>query len=114
MIRGALRWMSLALGLFLAACNASQPAPQPRAQATDAINAFEALQAGDYQRAAELYRRALAIQVEVLGPDHPDLARTLDNYAALLREQRRDREAHRLETRARDIRTRHAWDQPSR
>jgi len=62
MIRGALLPVSLALGLFLAACNASQPAPQPKAQATDATSAFEALQAGDYQRAAELYRRALAAE----------------------------------------------------
>jgi len=62
MIRGALRPVSVALGLFLAACNASQPAPQPTAQATDATSAFEALQAGDYQRAAELYRRALAAE----------------------------------------------------
>jgi len=62
MIRGALRPVSLALGFFLAACNASQPAPQPKAQATDATSAFEALQAGDYQRAAELYRHALAAE----------------------------------------------------
>jgi hypothetical protein len=62
MIRGALRPASLALGLFLAACNAGQPAPQPKAQATGATNAFEALQAGDYQRAAELYRHALAAE----------------------------------------------------
>jgi Tetratricopeptide repeat len=67
MIRGALRPVSLALGLFLAACNASQPAPQPRAQATDATSAFDALQAGDYQRAAELYRRALAAEPGSVG-----------------------------------------------
>lgn len=67
MIRGALRPVSLALGLFLAACNASQPTPQPRAQATDATSAFEALQAGDYQRAAELFRRALAAEPGSVG-----------------------------------------------
>jgi hypothetical protein len=62
MIRGALRSASLALGLFLAACNSSQPAPPPKAQATDATSAFEALQAGNYQPAAELYRRAVAAE----------------------------------------------------
>jgi tetratricopeptide (TPR) repeat protein len=67
MIRSALRLVSVALGLFLAACNASQPAPQPKAQATDATGAAEALQAGDYQRAAELYRRALAAEPGSVG-----------------------------------------------
>jgi hypothetical protein len=67
MIRGALRPVSLALGLFLAACNSSQPVPQPKAQATDATVAAEALQAGNYQRAAELYRRALAAQPGSVG-----------------------------------------------
>jgi tetratricopeptide (TPR) repeat protein len=62
MIRGTGRSVFLALGLFLAACNASQPAPQPKARATDAASAFEALQAGDYQRAAELYRRAVTAE----------------------------------------------------
>jgi len=67
MIPGALRPVSLALGLFLAACNATQPGPQPRAQATDATSALEALQAGDYQRASELYRRALAAEPGSVG-----------------------------------------------
>ena len=67
MIPGALRPASLALGLFLVACNAGQPAPQPKAQATDATSAAEALQAGDYQRAAELYRRALAAEPGSVG-----------------------------------------------
>jgi hypothetical protein len=64
--------------------------------------------------AEPLYRRSIAIQEKVLGSQHPDLARSLDNYAALLRKQGRDAEARGFETRARDIRTRHAWDQPSR
>ena len=67
MILGALRPVSFALGLFLAACNSSQPAPQPKAQATDATSAAEALQTGDYQRAAELFRRALAAEPASVG-----------------------------------------------
>ncbi|MBI1726602.1 MAG: tetratricopeptide repeat protein [Candidatus Rokubacteria bacterium] len=67
MIPGALRPVSLALGLFLLACNATQPGPQPSTQATDATSALEALQAGDYQRASELYRRALAAEPGSVG-----------------------------------------------
>jgi hypothetical protein len=67
MIGGALRPLSLALGLFVAGCNAGQPAPTPTAQATDATSAAEALQAGDYQRAAALYRRALAVDPAGVG-----------------------------------------------
>ena len=62
MIQGTARPVFLALGLFLTACNAGQPAPQPKARATDAASAFEALQAGDYQRAALLYRRAVTAE----------------------------------------------------
>ena len=63
-MRHALRLLSLALGLCLAACNASQPAPPPMARPGGAA---EALEAGDYQRAAELYRRALAAEPGNLG-----------------------------------------------
>ena len=64
MMRDALRPLSLALGLFFAACNASQPAPPPKAQAGGAA---EALEAGDYGRAAELYRVELAAEPGSVG-----------------------------------------------
>ena len=63
-MRHALWPLSLALGFCLAACNASQPAPPPMARPGGAA---EALEAGDYQRAAELYRRALAAEPGNLG-----------------------------------------------
>jgi tetratricopeptide (TPR) repeat protein len=39
---------------------------------------------GDYTEAEPLYRRALAIDEKVLGPDHPEVANTLNNLAVLL------------------------------
>src|SRR5205807_2391207 len=38
---------------------------------------------GDYDRAAPLFQRALAIREKVLGPDHPDVASSLHNLAGL-------------------------------
>ncbi len=43
-----------------------------------------------------------------LGPyDHPDLAETLEEFAALLRQTDREAEATDMEARAREIRDRH-------
>ncbi len=38
-----------------------------------------------YAEAEPLYQRALAIRDKALGPDHPHVAQSLENYAALLR-----------------------------
>lgn len=67
MIRDTLRPVSFAFALFLAACNSSQPPPPPNAQTSDAASAFEALKTGNYQRAASLYRRALAAEPNSVG-----------------------------------------------
>jgi len=50
------------------------------------------------------YRRALAVQQAALGPDHPDRADTLDNYADILVMNGRGAEAARLKERAARIR----------
>ena len=47
---------------------------------------------GKYAEAEPLYLRALAIMEKALGPDHPNVATTLETYAALLRTMRRDSE----------------------
>ncbi len=62
---------------------------------------------GRYPEAELLYRRALAIWEKTLGPEHPDVATSLENYAALLRKTGRDAEAARMETRAKKMRTKH-------
>ncbi len=46
--------------------------------------ALSLMGAGDYAGAEPLYRRALAIDEKALGPDHPDVARGLNNLAVLL------------------------------
>jgi tetratricopeptide (TPR) repeat protein len=52
---------------------------------------------GKYGEAEPLYRRALAIREQQLGPQHPDTLATRGNYTALLRAMGRDREAARLQ-----------------
>ena len=51
-----------------------------------------------------MYQRALAIREKALGPEHPDVALSLENYAELLRKTDRNAEAEKLEERARAIR----------
>src|SRR5258707_3595641 len=56
----------------------------------------------DTNRAAEaepLYRRALAIDERSLGPDHPDVARDLNNLAVLLHDTNRAAKAEPLMSR---------------
>ncbi len=60
---------------------------------------------GQYAQAEPLYLRALAILEKALGPEHPNVATSLENYADLLRKTDRNAEAEELEDRARVIRT---------
>ncbi len=59
---------------------------------------------GQYSQAEPLYQRALAIREKTLGPEHPKLATSLENYAALLRKLDRTAEAESMEVRAKAIR----------
>ena len=47
-----------------------------------------------------------------LGPEHPNVATTLGNYAALLRKMNRGAEAEKMEARAQAIRAKHAAQNP--
>ncbi len=49
--------------------------------------------------------RALTIAEKAQGPEHPDVANGLENYAVLLRELGRTMEAEKLEERAREMRS---------
>ena len=51
-----------------------------------------------------LYKRSLAIREKALGPDHPDVALSLNNLAGLYRVTKREKEAEKLEQRAAKIR----------
>ena len=62
---------------------------------------------GNYAEAAPLYRRSLAILEKALGPEHPNVAQSLENYAALLRETGRADEAAAMEARAKAIRAKY-------
>jgi tetratricopeptide (TPR) repeat protein len=62
---------------------------------------------GNYAEAEPLYRRSLAILERALGPEHPDVAQSLENYAALLRETGRADEAAEMEARAKAIRAKY-------
>ena len=42
---------------------------------------------GKYDEAGQLYDRSLAIREKALGPDHPDVAQSLNNRALLLEDQ---------------------------
>ncbi len=57
-----------------------------------------------YAEAEPLYQRSLAIWENALGPEHPDVATSLENYAALLRETEREDKAEEMEARAKAIR----------
>jgi tetratricopeptide (TPR) repeat protein len=59
---------------------------------------------GKYADAEPLYQRSLAVLEQVHGPDHPDVATTLLNYAALLRATKHGAEAAQFEARASAIR----------
>ncbi|MDQ3959888.1 MAG: tetratricopeptide repeat protein [Pseudomonadota bacterium] len=63
---------------------------------------------GRYPEAEPLYERALAIREKALGPEHPRVAISLENYASLLRNMSRPEEGVPLESRARAIRAKHA------
>jgi hypothetical protein len=56
-----------------------------------------------YAQAEPLYKRSLAIWEKALGPDHPDVATSLNNLAAPYRKTGREKEAKALEDRARVI-----------
>ncbi len=62
---------------------------------------------GRYAEAEPHYQRALAILEKVLGPEHPDVATSLENYAALLRETEREDQAEEMEARAKASRAKY-------
>ncbi len=68
---------------------------------------------GRYAEAEPLYKRALAISEKALGPDHPNVATSLENYAAVLRKTGRTSEAANIEARAKTIRVKHAERNPT-
>ena len=69
---------------------------------------------GKYVEAVPLFKRALAIREKALGPEHPHVAQSLENYPDLLRKTNREAEAAELEARAKAIRAKHAQANPQK
>lgn len=67
-------------------------------------------QQGEFEKAEEQYKRALSIKEKTSGPNHPDVAIILKNYAGLLRQAHRNEEAERLLTRANEIMAKRSSD----
>ena len=67
---------------------------------------MELYNAGQYAEAIPLAQRALSIREKALGPDHPDLASSLENLAALYSTQERYTDAEALYKRSLAIRER--------
>ena len=55
---------------------------------------------GNHKGAERLYRRALSIKEKALGPEHPDIAMTLNNLAVLYKSENKLRAAAPLYLRA--------------
>ena len=57
--------------------------PEPRGALSIIENAEQAAAAGDYASAEDLLREAAGLQEQTLGPNHPDLANTLNNLGVV-------------------------------
>jgi tetratricopeptide (TPR) repeat protein len=69
---------------------------------------------GKYAQAEPLFRRSLATLTKALGPDHPNVATYLENYASLPRKIGRNAEAAKMEARAQAIRATHGQENPKK
>ncbi len=55
-----------------------------------------------------------AIREKALGPEHPNVAQSLENYADFLRKTGRDAEVRKLGARAKAIRAKHTEQNPAK
>jgi tetratricopeptide (TPR) repeat protein len=92
--------------MFAAAARQAERFPDQDLRLARSLNNLAGAYAaqGKYAEAEPLYQRSLAILEKVRGPDHPDVATALSNYAALLQATKRSAEAAKLEARASAIR----------
>ncbi len=78
---------------------------EPRQTAIPVLNnlASSYVKLGRLHEAANTYQRAIPVASKMLGEDHPYYGLVLGNYAVVLRELGRKREAKKLDERSRDI-----------
>ena len=100
------RTMLFALAFALLSGMSSVAHAQGAGVEWDALNreVMELYRAGAYDRAVAVAQKALRVAERNVGPDHPDVATSLENLAALYRALKRDSEAEALEQRAARIR----------
>lgn len=60
----------------------------------------------DFAPGEAMLNRSVTVREEAVGRDHPDVAKALEDSAALLRQYKRDAAATEMDARAREIRTR--------
>ena len=65
---------------------------------------MELYRTGQYDRAVPVAEKALKVAEQNVGPDHPDVATSLENIAELYRVTNRPAEAEKLEARVKKIR----------
>jgi len=65
-----------------------------------------------YEEATKIAEQAVEAAEQAFGPEHPNVAQSLENYAGLLRKTNRVAEAVEVETRARAIREKQASRKP--
>jgi hypothetical protein len=58
---------------------------------------------GKYTEAEPLYKQAVAVEENVLGPNHADVSECLEQYATFLRQTHREKDADKVEAQARAI-----------
>ena len=71
--------------------------------------AMDLYRTGQYGRAVTVAEAALKVAEQNVGPDHPDVAASLENLAGLYRATKRPAEAEKLEARAKNIRASKRW-----
>lgn len=79
--------------------------PEPRQALSIIENAEQAAAAGNYASAEHLLREAAALQEQTLGPNHPDLANTLNNLGVVCEITKKPVDAEHYFRRAYDIAT---------
>ena len=100
-----------ALAAFRRAAEVGEKSPSPDVEQLHTSFTFASgvlYQQGKYAEAEPLARKAVTLREQALGPEHPELAKSLEEYALVLRKLKREAEADAAEARAKAIRAKGA------
>jgi len=62
---------------------------------------------GRHAETEPLLKRVIAIREQILGPEHPDTVRSIEEYVAVLRKMKRKEDAEKLAARIKAIEKKH-------